>query len=142
HVELTAIVVEFLDRDEALGLQSGVDDDEVVVDAHHFGRDDLALAHLLARQGFLEQLGKTLGRGCGCGCSSQCGTSDMKTRRTADSCARPDLGPERAPGGNPAELTTIPPRRAGTFPPQGAKPPPSVAGRAASRVDRRDTVSD
>ena len=66
------IVLEFFDRDETFRLQSGVDDDDVVIDASHFGGDQLALAHLLPRERFLEQGGKIFGLlsgigGCG-GC--------------------------------------------------------------------------
>src|SRR5262245_7733747 len=60
--DFTAIVLEFLDRDEAFGLEAGVDDDDVVVDANDFGGDELALPHLLAGEGFLEQRGKIFGR--------------------------------------------------------------------------------
>jgi len=130
HVELAAIVVELLDRDEALGLQSGVDDDEVVVDAHHLGGDDLALAHLLARQGFLEQLGEAFGRVCSCGCSSQSGSSAFKTRRTADSCA----GRTSVRAGRRAatQRSCRSPRRERRVPSAAeAMPPQSVADRIA-----------
>ena len=62
-LDLALVVLEFLDRDEAFGLESGVDDDDVVVDADDFGGDELALAHLLAREGFLEQRGEVFDRG-------------------------------------------------------------------------------
>ena len=45
------------------GLEAGVDDDDVEVDAHDFGGDQLALAHLLARERFLEQRGEVLDGG-------------------------------------------------------------------------------
>ena len=61
-LDFAAVVLEFLDRDEALGLQSGVDDDEVVVDADDFGGDEFALAHFLARERFLEQRGEIFDR--------------------------------------------------------------------------------
>jgi hypothetical protein len=38
--------------DVAFGLQAGVDDDEVLVDAHDFGGDDFTGAHFLERRGF------------------------------------------------------------------------------------------
>ena len=57
-LDLAAVVLEFLDRDEALGLEAGVDDDDVEVDADDFGGDEFALAHFLARERFLEQRGE------------------------------------------------------------------------------------
>ena len=60
HFELAAVVLELLGRDVALRLQAGVDDDEVGVDADHFGGDDFARAHFLARQALLEQRGEVL----------------------------------------------------------------------------------
>ena len=53
--DFALVVLEFFDRDEAFGLQAGVDDDDVVIDARHFGGDQFALAHFLSREGFLEQ---------------------------------------------------------------------------------------
>ena len=63
--DLALVVLEFLDGNEALGLESGVDDDDVVVDADDFGGDQFALAHFLARRRFLEQRGEILRAGCG-----------------------------------------------------------------------------
>ena len=57
------VVLELLDRDEAFGLESGVDDDDVVVDADDFGGDELALPHFLPGKRFLEQGGEIFGRG-------------------------------------------------------------------------------
>ena len=59
--DFAAVVLEFLDRDEALGLEAGIDDDEVVVDADDFGGDHFALPHFLAREAFLEQGGEIFG---------------------------------------------------------------------------------
>ena len=47
HGDFTAIVLEFFDRHIGFGLQAGVHDHKVVVHAHHFSRDDFALAHFL-----------------------------------------------------------------------------------------------
>ena len=47
--DLALVVLEFFDRDVGFGLQAGVDDHEVVVDADDFGGDDFADAHFLAR---------------------------------------------------------------------------------------------
>ena len=57
--DLTTIVVKFLDGDEALGLQTGIDDHVVVVDADHLGGDHFALTHLLTLERFFEKSGKT-----------------------------------------------------------------------------------
>ncbi len=56
HFDFALVVLEFLDGNERLGLEARVDDDDVEVDAHDFGGDELALAHFLARERFLEQL--------------------------------------------------------------------------------------
>ena len=61
HFDLTAIVVELLDRDVALGLESCVDDHGVRVDTDHLGGDHLALTHFLEQQAFFEQGGEALG---------------------------------------------------------------------------------
>ena len=47
HGHFAAIVLEFIDGHIGFGLQAGVNDYEVVVNAHHFSRDDFALAHFL-----------------------------------------------------------------------------------------------
>ena len=62
-LDLALVVLEFLDRNEAFGLEARVDDDDVEVDADDLGGDELALAHLLAREGFLEQRGEVFHRG-------------------------------------------------------------------------------
>ena len=59
RLHFAAVVLEFLERNEALGLQPGIDDHVVGVDADHFGGDHFADAHFLARQAFLEQCGET-----------------------------------------------------------------------------------
>ena len=61
-LDLALVVLEFLDRNEAFGLEAGVDDDDVEVDADDFGGDELALAHFLARERFLEQRGEIFDR--------------------------------------------------------------------------------
>jgi len=53
--------MEFFDGDEAFRLQSRIDDHVVVVDTHHLGGDDLALAHFLSLERLFEQVGKTFG---------------------------------------------------------------------------------
>ena len=50
--ELTIVIFEFFDRDERFGLQSGVNDHEIMVKANDFSRDDLTRAHILALQRF------------------------------------------------------------------------------------------
>ena len=56
HFDFALVVLELVDVDERLGLEAGVDDDDVEVDAHNFGGNEFALAHFLARQRFLEEL--------------------------------------------------------------------------------------
>ena len=58
--QLTAVGTELFDGDVALGLQAGIDDHEVLVDAHDFGGDDFTGAHFLAIEGLLEQRGKAI----------------------------------------------------------------------------------
>jgi hypothetical protein len=68
--DFTAFVLEFLDGNHAFGLESGVHDHEVLVDADDFGRDDFTGTHFLALEAFLEQCGKALhGRSFGNSCS-------------------------------------------------------------------------
>ena len=43
--EFALVVLEFVDRNVGFGLEAGVDDHEVVLDAHDFGGDDFAGAH-------------------------------------------------------------------------------------------------
>ncbi len=74
-LDLALVVLEFLDRDEALGLEARVDDDDVVVDADDFCGDQLALAHLLPREGFLEQRGEVFVLGGVAGCNAGRGGS-------------------------------------------------------------------
>jgi hypothetical protein len=56
--DLALIVLEFLDGHIGFALEAGVHHHEVVVDAHHFGGDDLARAHFAALEAFFEQGGK------------------------------------------------------------------------------------
>ncbi len=68
-VEFPGVVLEFLEGDVGLGLEAGVDDDEVVVDADHLGGDHFALLHLLTTQALFEEGGKALvlaAAGLGC----------------------------------------------------------------------------
>jgi hypothetical protein len=53
--DFAMIVLEFFDRNQALGFEAGVDGDEVAVDINDFSGDDFALTHFLAGEGFLEQ---------------------------------------------------------------------------------------
>jgi hypothetical protein len=46
--------VEFFGGNVGFGLQAGIDDHEVLVDAHDFGGDDFAGTHFLALEAFLE----------------------------------------------------------------------------------------
>src|SRR5713226_6098618 len=57
-LNLALVVLELFDGNKAFRFQSGVDDDDVVVDPGYFGGNELALAHLLPREGFLEQGGE------------------------------------------------------------------------------------
>ena len=56
--EVALVVEEFVTIDVAFGLQAGIDDHEILVDAHDLGGDDLALAHFLAREAGFEEIGK------------------------------------------------------------------------------------
>ena len=63
-LDFALVVLELFDGYEAFRFQSGIDDDDVVVDPGYFGGDEFALAHFLPREGFLEQRSKVfLGRG-------------------------------------------------------------------------------
>src|SRR5215831_8395020 len=57
-LDLALVVLELLDGNERLGLQPCIYDDVVDVDAHDLGGDDLAGAHLFAREAFLEKCGE------------------------------------------------------------------------------------
>ena len=63
--EFTAIIVELIDGNVALGLQAGVDDNEVLIDAHDFSGDDFTGAHFLQGKAFLEKSGKAFFKGGG-----------------------------------------------------------------------------
>jgi hypothetical protein len=56
----TLVVVELFDRDVGVGLQPGVDHDEVLIDRDHFGGDDFAGAQFACLQGLFKQCGKRL----------------------------------------------------------------------------------
>ena len=56
--DFALVVLEFVDRNVGFGLEAGVDDHEVVLDADDFGGDHFAGAHFGALQRFLEQGGK------------------------------------------------------------------------------------
>ncbi len=58
-LELAALVLELLDRDDAFGLQAGVDDDHVAADLDHGTGDDGAGAQLGQRLALFEQFSKT-----------------------------------------------------------------------------------
>ena len=60
--ELALVVLEFFDRNVGFGLEAGVDDDEVVLDADHFGGDDFAGAHFGLLERILEHGGEGIGR--------------------------------------------------------------------------------
>jgi hypothetical protein len=56
--EFALVVLEFFQRHIGLGLETGVDHHEAVLDAHDFGGDDFARTHFGALQGFFKQGGK------------------------------------------------------------------------------------
>jgi hypothetical protein len=66
-LDLAAIAAEFFQRDVAFGLESGVDDDVVIVDPEHFGGNHFACAHFLAGEAFFKQRGETFLGCCGGG---------------------------------------------------------------------------
>jgi hypothetical protein len=66
HFQFALVVLEFFQRHIGLGLQTGIDNHVVVVDADHFSSDHFASAHFGALQGFFEQGGKRF-RHFGCG---------------------------------------------------------------------------
>ncbi len=69
--DFALIVLEFVDGHVGFGLQAGVDDDEAVIDAHHFGGDDFAGAHFAALERLFEHrcegIGREVGDGLGLG---------------------------------------------------------------------------
>ena len=56
--EFALVVLEFFDGNVGFALEAGVDHHEVVFDAHDFGGDDFAGAHVAALQRFFEQGGE------------------------------------------------------------------------------------
>src|SRR4029079_16669938 len=65
-LDFALVVLELLDRDEALRFEARIDDDDVVIDADHFRGDELALAHFLARERFFEKRREILDARRGC----------------------------------------------------------------------------
>ena len=63
--ELATVIVEFFNRNEALGLQSGIHDHEVVVNSNDLGRDDFARPHDMQIERFFKHLSKALDHGSG-----------------------------------------------------------------------------
>jgi hypothetical protein len=63
HFHLPGVIAEFVDRDDALGLEPRVHHDPVLVHAEHFGGDHLADAHFLAVEALLEQRGERFAAG-------------------------------------------------------------------------------
>ena len=64
-VKHARVAAELFERDVALGLEARIDRNKVMVDCHDFGGDDLADAHFLSGQAFLEESGKRSGSGRG-----------------------------------------------------------------------------
>ena len=56
--DFALIVQEFFTFDIAFGLQSGVNDHEILVDTYNFCGNDFALTHFLAREAGFEEIGK------------------------------------------------------------------------------------
>ncbi len=54
NFQFALIVQEFVYGDIAFGLESGVDDHKVLVNAHHFSSDDFTCAHILAGKAFFK----------------------------------------------------------------------------------------
>jgi hypothetical protein len=68
--ELALIVQEFFKRNQGLGLETGIDHDEIVIDAHDFGGNYLTGLHVLVFDTFSKQVGKAFAAGgdrCGNG---------------------------------------------------------------------------
>ena len=58
HFDFATIIAELVDRNVGLGLEAGVNDDEVLIHAHDFGSDDLTDAHFLAAEALFKERGK------------------------------------------------------------------------------------
>src|SRR3954470_6288807 len=58
--DLATVVSEFVRRDKTLGLQTGINNDEVLVYSDDFGRDDFTRTHFLPRKTFFKQCGETI----------------------------------------------------------------------------------
>src|SRR5690606_26529987 len=75
--KLASLVLELLERDDALGLEAGVDDDHVRADLHHGAGDDAAGLELgQLRFGLLEQFCKTLSHWIGSRLNTRAGRLD------------------------------------------------------------------
>jgi hypothetical protein len=61
--QFALIAQEFFEVNVAFRLETGIDHDEILVNTHDFGRDDLAGAHLLTAEAFLEKVGKAFFHG-------------------------------------------------------------------------------
>ncbi len=67
NVDLAFLVTELLDRDDAFGLQAGVDDDDVIADFDDYADDNGAGLELGELFALLEQFGKTFSHELGSG---------------------------------------------------------------------------
>jgi hypothetical protein len=83
--DFALVVLEFVDGHIGFGLQAGVDDHEVVLDAHDFGGDDFARAHFARCSDSSNRAAKDLHRNR----RFESGTWDFLSQRAdaADSCA-------------------------------------------------------
>jgi len=68
--QFALVILEFFDRDESFRLQACVDDHEVVIQTHDFGRDDFARTHVLTRQRLFEECCEAFHTGILICCSS------------------------------------------------------------------------
>src|SRR5690606_35182598 len=64
--QLALVVQELFEGDQGLGLQTGVDQNVVVVDAQNFGGDDFAAFQVLVFDAFCKQIGKAFAARCVC----------------------------------------------------------------------------
>jgi hypothetical protein len=67
--ELALVVQEFFERDQGLGLEAGVDHDEIVIDADDFSGNHLTGLHVLVLDAFREKVGETFAAGGDRGCN-------------------------------------------------------------------------
>ncbi|KFB71945.1 MAG: hypothetical protein AW09_002900 [Candidatus Accumulibacter phosphatis] len=61
--EFALVTQEFFNINVALGLETGIDNHKVLVDAHDFRGDDLSGTHFLTTEALLEEFGKTFKHG-------------------------------------------------------------------------------